>query len=65
MLPLPDLVLRLPADTVGIFLFRAVASFICKVETTLINANSSCLFVTLRQGHSEYYITHSAGAVLL
>jgi len=41
-------VLRLPADTVGTFFVRAVASFTCKVEIALIKANKSCLDLTLR-----------------
>ena len=50
LLTLPDGVLRLPADTVGTFFFRDVASFLCSVERALIKANSSCLSMTLRQG---------------
>ena len=65
LLPLPDVVLRLPADTVGTIFLRAVASFISKVERALIKAKSSCLSMTLRQGDPEYYSTHSSGAVLL
>jgi len=65
MQPFPDVVLRLPADTVGTFFLRAVASFIRKVERAVIKANSSCLSMTLRQGHPEYYTTHSFGSVLL
>jgi len=44
-------VLRLPADTVGIFLFFwDVTSFLWRVDRALIKANSSCLSITLRQG---------------
>jgi len=47
LLPLPDVVLRLPADTVGTFFLRFVASFICNAERALIKANSSCPTMTL------------------
>jgi len=72
LVPLPYMVLRLPAATAGFFLL-AIASLcslrkagdICKVEITLIMANSSCLSMTLRQGHSEKSSCHSSGFVLL
>jgi len=44
---LPDVVLHLRADTVGIFFLRVIASFICNVERALRKANSSCLGMTL------------------
>jgi len=44
---LPDVVLRLPADTVGTFFLRFFACFICKAERALIKANLSCLTMTL------------------
>ena len=61
LVPLPDVVLRLPAGTAGFFFLLAIASLnslrrarkTCKVEITFIKVNSSCFSMILRQGHSE------------
>jgi len=51
LLTLPDGVLRLPADTVGIFFFFwDVTSLLWRVDRALIKASSSCLSMTVRQG---------------
>ena len=51
LLTLPDGVLRLPADTVGIFFFFCdVTSLLWRVDRALIKASSSCHSMTLRQG---------------
>jgi len=50
LLPLPDVVLRLPADTVGIFFFCDVTSLQWRLDRALIKASSSCLSMTLWQG---------------
>jgi len=54
-------VLRLPAGTTGFFFLRDMANLnslrragdSCKVEITLIKANSSCLSMMLRQELSK------------
>ena len=61
LVPLPDVVLRLPAGTAGFFFLRTIASLnslrrageTCKVEIAFIKANSSCLGMMLRQEHSK------------
>ena len=50
LLTLPDGVLRLPADTVGIFFFCDVTSLLWRVDRALIKASCSCFSMTLRQG---------------
>jgi len=51
LLTLPDRVLRLPADTVGIFFFFCdVTTLLWRLDRALIKASSSCLSMTLRQG---------------
>jgi len=51
LLTLPDGVLRLPADTVGIFFFFCdVTSLLWRVDRALTKASSSCLSMTLRRG---------------
>jgi len=51
LLTLPDGVLRLLADAVGIFFFFCdVTSLLWRVDRALIKASSSCLSMTLRQG---------------
>jgi len=70
LLTLPDGVLRLPADTVGIFFFFwDVTSFLCRVDRALIKVNSSCLSMTLRQGRisveSLFFTAVTAATVAL
>ena len=59
--PLPDVALRLLADTAGFFFLRDMANLnslrragsSCKVEIAFIKANSSCLSMLRRQEHSK------------
>ena len=61
LVPLPDVVLRLPVGTAACFFLLAIGSFnslrmgseTCKVEIAFINGNSSCFSMILRQGQSE------------
>jgi len=52
LLTLPDGVLCLPGDTVGIFFFFFcdITSLLWRVDRALIKASSSCFSMTLRQG---------------
>ena len=51
LLTLPDWVLRLPADTVGVFFFLGdVTILLWRVDRALIKASSSCFSMTLQQG---------------
>jgi len=70
---LPDVVLRLPADTAGFFFLRAISSLntlrraseTSKVEIAFIKFNSSCLNMALQQGYSEKPSCLSSLVVLL
>ena len=63
LVPLPDGMLRLPADTAGLFFLRAIArrspfsnaGDTCKEEIALTKACSSCLSMMLRQAHYKGY----------
>ena len=72
LVPLPDVVLRFPAGTAGFFFLRAIASLnslrrageTCKLEIPSIKAISSCLSMTLTQGHSEKSSCNSSVVLL-
>ena len=71
--PFLDLVLSFPAGTDAFFFFRAIASLSClrrageiyKFKIALINGNSFCFFMMLRQDHYERSSCHSSGEVML
>ena len=51
LLTLPEGVLRLPADTVGVLFFLCVVTILLwRVDRALIKASSSCFSMTLQQG---------------
>jgi len=51
LLTLPEGVLRLPADTVGVFFFLCVVTtLLWRVDRALIKDSSSCFSMMLRQG---------------
>jgi hypothetical protein len=61
LVPLLDVVLRLPAGTAGFFFLCAIASLTsltridetCELELAFLKANLSCLSMVLRQEHSK------------
>ena len=60
LVPLPDVVLRLPAGTAGFFLSAIArlhplrrAGETCKVEIGFVKAKTSCLSMMLRQEQSK------------